>query len=280
LFCVLPCVAVIAVTAACQQQAPANAAAPAKCPPPPASMIASADTPLNSTGLLTRSLDIPVSNMSVRISQPDLGQVIPSADAPRYEARFVLSSSQTDPLLVGRPDSEALLVAVALDNGRPRRVALGRAAIALSELIGVDQDLTDGEHWLFAAPLLASGVPAPAPGSPRSAVARRFFVGKVPSDPAAASGAVWLLAPDGTYNGPSSGNVVFDAFAFNATGMPLATLPTIALSGPGVSGEVRLASPFAIGKFANGDFDVKASAASANPVSIRFTINNELSVHP
>jgi len=243
-------------------------------------MSATADAALNSTGLLTRSLDIPVSNMSVRISQPELGQVIPNADAARYEARFVVSSSKTDPLLVGRPDSEALVVAVALDGGRPRRVALGRAAVTLGELIRVDQELTEGEHWLFAAPLPASGVPAPAAGSPRSAVARHFFVGKVPSDHADASGAVWLLLPDGTYNGPYAGNVVFDAFAFNATGMPLATLPTIALSGPGVSGEVRLASPFAIGKFGNGDFDVKASAPSANPISIRFTINSELSEHP
>jgi hypothetical protein len=243
-------------------------------------MIASVDAPLNSTGLLTRSLDIPLSNMRVRISQPDLGQVIPSADAARYEARFVVSSSKTDPLLVGRPDSEALVVAVALDGGRPQRVALGRAAITLGELIRADEELAEGEHWLFAAPLPASGVPAPAAGLPRSAVARHFFVGKVPSDHAEASGAVWLLAPDGTYNGKYAGNVVFDAFAFNATGMPLAALPTIALSGPGVSGEVRVASPFAIGKFANGDFDVKASSASAKPVSIRFTINSELSGHP
>ncbi|HEX3855402.1 MAG TPA: hypothetical protein VHW01_30780, partial [Polyangiaceae bacterium] len=244
LFCVLPYLAVMAVTAACQRQAPATAAAPVKCPPPPASMSTSADAPLNTTGLLTRSLDIPVSNMSVRISQPDLGQVIPSADASRYEARFVVSASKTDPLLVGRPDSEALVVAVALDAGRPRRVALGRAAITLSELLRVDEQLTDGEHWLFAAPLVASGVPEPRKGSPRSAVARRFFVGTVPSDHVQASGAVWLLAPEGTYNELSAGNVVFDAFAFNATGMPLATEPTLALSGPGVSGELRLASPF------------------------------------
>jgi hypothetical protein len=270
----------MAVTAACQRQTPAIAAAPVKCPPPPASMIASADAPLNTTGLPTRSLDVPVSNMSVRISQPDLGQVIPSADAARYEARFVVSSSKTDPLLVGRPDSEALVVAVALDNGRPRRVALGRAAIPLSELIRVDEELTDGEHWLFAAPLPVSGVPEPAKGSPRSAVARRFFVGKGPSDPAEASGAVWLLAPDGTYNGSYAGNVVFDAFAFNGAGIALASEPTIALRGPGVSGEVRLASPFAIGKLANGDFDVKASAPGANPASVRFTVNSELSGRP
>ncbi|HEX7452459.1 MAG TPA: hypothetical protein VF294_09255 [Polyangiaceae bacterium] len=266
-------------TAACQRLAPPATAA-VKCPPPPASMLASADAPLNTTGLETRSLDIPISNMSLRISQPDLGQVIPSADAGRYEARFVVSASQADPLLLGRPDSEAFVVAVALDSGRPRRVALGHPAITLSELIPVDAELTDGEHWLFAAPLPAGGVPEPSKGSPRSAVARRFFVGKVPSDHSQASGAVWLLAPDGTYNGPSSGDVVVDAFVFSATGMPLATEPTISLSGPGVSGEVRAASPFAIGKLANGDFDVKASAPSANPVTLRFTINRELSVQP
>src|SRR5450631_285153 len=266
-------------TAACQRLAPPATAA-VKCPPPPASMLASADAPLNTTGLATRSLDIPISNMSLRISQPDLGQVIPSADAGRYEARFVVSASQADPLLLGRPDSEAFVVAVALDSGRPRRVALGRPAITLSELIPVDAELTDGEHWLFAAPLPAGGVPEPSKGSPRSAVARRFFVGKVPSDHSQPSGAVWLLAPDGTYNGPSSGEVVVDAFAFSATGMPLATEPTISLSGPGVSGEVRAASPFAIGKLPNGDFAVKASAPSANPVAIRVTINRELSVQP
>ena len=265
-------------TAACQRLAPPATAA-VKCPPPPASLLASADAPLNTTGLETRSLDIPISNMSLRISQPDLGQVIPSADAGRYEARFVVSASKVDPLLAGRPASEASVFAVALDGGRPRRVALSHAAITLSELIPVDAELTDGEHWLFAAPLPAGGVPEPSKGSPRSAVARRFFVGKVPSDHSQASGAVWLLAPDGTYNGPS-GDVVVDAFAFSATGMPLATEPTISLSGPGVSGEVRAASPFAIGKLANGDFDVQASAPSARPVTVRITINRELSVQP
>jgi len=243
-------------------------------------MTASADAPLNTTGLEARSLDIPVSDMSVRISQPDLGQVISSADAAHYEARFLVSSSKADPLLVGRPESEALVIAVALDGGRPRRLALGHAAITLRELLRVDEQLTEGEHWLFAAPLPATGVPEPAPGSPRSAVARRFFVGEPKSAVSGASGAVWLLAPEGTYNGEDAKNVVFDCFAFNATGVALATQPTIALSGPGISGEVRRASPFSLGTLPSGDYDVRASTPSASSVATRFTINRELSRSP
>jgi hypothetical protein len=243
-------------------------------------MATSMDAPLNTTGLSTSSLEIPISSISLRISQPDLGQIIPSAAAARYEARFVVNSSKADPLLAGEPESEALVVAVALDNGRPRRVALSRAAITLRELVAADQELSDGEHWLFAAPLPARGVPAPAPGAPRSAVARRFFVGKVTRADSGASGALWLLSPEGTYNGPSATSVVVDAFAFDAAGESLSTRPTVALRGPGISGEVRLASPFAIGKFSSGDYDSTASAPGANPVSTRFTINRELSVHP
>lgn len=276
LFRVLLC----AATASQRQALPAAAVATAKYRAPPASMSASSDAVLNTTGLTVRSLDVPVSDMSVQISEPDLGQVIPSADAVRYEARFAVTASKSDPLVAGLPESEALVVAVALDSGRPRRVAPARAAIALGELIAVDEQLADGEHWLFAAPLPVSGVPTPAPGSPRSAVARRFFVGKLGRADAAASGAVWLLSPEGTYNGPYVESVIFDAFVFDGAGHALTARPTISLNGPGVSGEMRLASPFAIGKLTSGDYEVKASAPGASTRTSRFTINRELSVHP
>jgi hypothetical protein len=89
-----------------------------------------------------------------------------------------------------------------------------------------------------------------------------------------------LLSPEGTYNGPYAENVRIDAFAFDALGKSLATRPTITLDGPGVSGQVRLLSPFAIGKVASGDYEVTTSAPGANPVTTRFTINRELSVRP
>ncbi|HEY3669261.1 MAG TPA: hypothetical protein VGL19_24855 [Polyangiaceae bacterium] len=235
---------------------------------------------MNTTGLTAGSLDVPLSDMSVQISQPDLGQIIPRADAARYEARFLLTVSNSDPLVVGRPESEAPVVAVALDGGRPRRVASARAAITLGELIRADEQLADGEHWLFAAPFSALGVPERAPGSPRSALARRFFVGNVGRTDAGASGAVWLLSPEGTYNGGYAKNITIDAFAFDALGRALTTRPTISLNGPLVAGEVRLTSPFGIGELTSGDYEVRASAPGASTVTTHFTINRELSVGP
>jgi hypothetical protein len=242
-------------------------------------MVASADAPLNSTPLLAHTLDAPISNMSVGITHPDLGEVIPSADAAHYDVRLAIDVPEADPLVAGVPEIEAFFVEVALDGERPRRLTRARPSVALGELLRADAVLSEGEHWLFAAPVPARGVPRRAPGVPRSAVARRFFLGRVPEDRSGPSGAVWLRSPTGTYNGPNSG-LLFDAFAFSATGAALEAPCTIALSGPGAAGELRLLAPFLTSELASGDYEVKVSAPAASPVSVRFTVNGELSGRP
>jgi hypothetical protein len=242
-------------------------------------MMASADAPLNSTPLLAHTVEAPLSNMSVGITHPDLGEVIPAAGAARYDVRLAIDVAEADPLVVGVPELEAFSVEVALDGERPRRLTRARPSVALGELLRADAVLSEGEHWLFAAPVPARGVPRRASGGPRSAVARRFFVGRVPDGRSGPSGAVWLRSPAGTYNGPNSG-LIFDAFAFSATGAALETPCTIALSGPGASGELRLPAPFLTSALASGDYLVMVSAPAASPVSVRFTVNSELSGRP
>jgi hypothetical protein len=47
-----------------------------------------------------------------------------------------------------------------------------------------------------------------------------------------------------------------------------------------VSGELRFPSPFSVHDVPSGDYGVLVSAATATPVSARFTVNRELGGAP
>ena len=263
---------IAAAAVACAPQAPPELP-PAKCPPLPSATGVSAEAPLNSTQLVVEPLATPSSKMSVHFATPDLGQTIPEARAAEFEVRLTAESAEGD----------ALGIDVALDGERPRRLSVASPALALGALLRPDAPLTAGDHWLFAAPVLASGlVPQPGPGLPRAAVARRFFVAKVPDESGGPSGAVWLRKPDGTYNGSASAHVVFDSFAFNATGALVETPCTIALAdgAPGTSGELRQLAPFSVRDVPSGEYALSVSAPRARAVSLRFTVNRELGGGP
>ncbi len=228
---------------------------------------------MNSTALAVDTVATPSSRMSVHFATPDLGQTIAEVGAREYQVRLSAEFSEAD----------ALGIDLALDGERPRRLAVASPAIALGALLHAGGELSAGEHWLFAAPVLASGlVPQPGPGLPRAAVARRFFVGKVQGDSAGPSGALWLRKPEGTYNGSASGHVLFDTFVFNATGV-LIEAPcsiTLAEGAPKTSGELRLPAPFSVRDFPSGDYALTVSAARARSVSTRVTVNHELGGAP
>jgi hypothetical protein len=265
LFCVLFC-----ALAACERQAPPPAAAPpANCLPLPGTPSVSADAPVNSTPLRIEPLVNPSSKTRVRFVAPEAAEVISVPKA--YLVRVAADAL----------DADALGVDLALDSGRPRRLAPARNEIALGELVPADADLGLGEHWLFAAAVSASGlVPQAGPGALRAAVARRFFVGKASATGSGPSGAVWLRKPEGTYNGASSQHVLFDAFAFDAAGIPRETPINIALSAPGSSGQLRLPAPFFARDLPSGDYEVTVTAAAAPQTSRRFTVNRELGGGP
>jgi hypothetical protein len=265
LFCVL----LIAV-AACDRQAPPPRALPAaNCAPLPSAI---PNLPANSTSLRTEPAPSPRAALELSIVSPALGELVTAADPGAYPVRLALSGALDD--VSG--------IEVTLDAGRPRRLAHGRSAVSLNELLPADSALSQGTHWLFAAPVSASGlVPRRASDGLRVALGRRFFVGQVPSAEAGPSGAVWLRTPEGTYNGARKADrVLFDAYAFSATGALLDAPCTVLLRGPGASGEMRLMSPFFALELASGEYEATLSSASAAPSSTRFTVNRELGGGP
>jgi hypothetical protein len=219
----------------------------------------------NSTQLRAEAVDSPRSRAALAILAPALGEHL-LAEARSY--RVQLRTEAVDP--------DILALEVSLDAGRPRRVSLAEPSITLGELLSEDSELETGSHWLFAAPVSASGlVPRTTPSSPRTAKARRFFVGKT-ADEAGPSGAVWLRTPEGTYNGvKSSEAVIFEAFVFSALGEPIDAPCAIELRSPKVSGQLQLASPFVLHDVPSGVYDVSASALGST-TSTRFTVNREL----
>ncbi len=261
----------LASLAACEQHTPPHAAVapPSHLPSPVATTVA--DAPLNSTDLRADVVASAFSKMSTRFTAPEPNQVV-AGSAPRsYEVR----------LLVDVPEPDALGIDVALDGQRPRRLPSARAVTTLSQLLPVDGELAEGEHWLFAAPILASGlVPRVNAEALRSAVARRFFVTSQPGGVSNGSGAVWLRKPEGTYNGPSSQRLLFDLFSFDEQGAALGTVCTIALEGERFAGKLRLAAPFALLEVPSGNYRVGVSAPAARAMTWEFTVNRELGGGP
>lgn len=225
----------------------------------------------NSTGLRAESIESPLARASLSFATPELGEHVVLADPRSY--RVQLRTEVADPAVVG--------VEVSLDAGRPRKLSPSHTTLTLGELLSEDAVLEPGSHWLFAAPLLASGlVPRASSGGGRVAAARRFFVGQ--NEQAADSrGAVWLRKPEGTYNGvKNTETVTFEAFVFSALGAPLEEPCTITLRSPSVTGELRLASPFALHEVPSGVYEVSASARAAATSTMYFTVNRELGVGP
>lgn len=223
-------------------------------------------SPLNTTGLGVEPAVVPLSEGRVRFVAPLAGERIDVERAPSYELRW--SSEQLD--------ADALGVDIALDGNRPRRLPVTQSSTRLGSLVPVSEALSPGRHWLFLAPIAASGViPRRAPDGPRSAVAVVFQVGAGPvtSD---GKGALWLRKPEGTYNGLASEHLLFDVQAFAEDGRPVAEPCTFSLRGP-ASGELGLPSPFSVPALSSGDYEIQALAGGFESfLPRRFTVNAEL----
>ena len=259
----------LVVVVSCNRQVQPTAAVPAaNCAPAP--VISAA--PMNNTPLQAEVLESPVSQASVHFGAPELGVHLTVADLRSYRVRIETDAAGPD--IIG--------LDVALDEGRPRRVSVSEPTIALGQLLSEDAELTPGGHWLFAAAVVASGrVPRSPLGGARAATARRFFIGDTRDEAAGPSGAVWLRKPEGTYNGAKANEaVLFDAFTFSALGTPSATPCTITLRSASLSGQLRLASPFALHEVPSGVYEVGASASTARPSATHFIVNRELSGGP
>ena len=203
---------------------------------------------------------------------PALGDVIVVSEPSAYWVQLELNGALAD--VTG--------IEVALDSGRPRRLPHGGSGLSLKELLVAGAELSQGSHWVFAAPILSSGlVPRRASAGLRAAVARRFFVGQVPRGEAGPSGAVWLRKPEGTYNGArNAARVLFDAYAFSGSGVLLDAPCSISLRGPGVQGVMRLPSPFFALEVASGEYEASVSSTGAASSSWGFTVNRELGGPP
>ncbi|HKO48074.1 MAG TPA: hypothetical protein VJV79_10140 [Polyangiaceae bacterium] len=222
----------------------------------------------NSTKLEADVVDSPLATAALQFAAPELGAHVMIADPRSFRVRLI--SDAVGPEVAG--------IDLSLDAGRPRRISVSEPTIALGDLLSADLELAPGAHWLFAAPVLASGlVPRAASGGARTAQARRFFVGKTPDEAQGPSAAVWLRKPEGSYNGPkSSESVLFEAFVFSALGAAIDTPTTITLRSPAVSGQLRLLSPFVVHEVPSGVYEVTTSAPAAAPSTTYFTVNREL----
>jgi hypothetical protein len=239
---------------------------PQASPSPVAASSAVREGSRNTTGLVVEALTRPTSAASVRLLAPNVGERIALAAARLYDVRWVGEQL----------DADGLGVDVALDAYRPRRLPRSASLIPLALLVPVDEQLAPGEHWLFAAPVSASGlVSRPALESPPSASAVRFSIGEGPLESATPVGAVWLREPQGTYNGPRSERVLFDAQAFGPEGAPLAAPCAVHLVGE-PRGELELPGPFSVLALKGGSYEVSASAPGTKPASARFSVNPEL----
>lgn len=266
----LSCCVPFLVVASCGGQVAPHAPAPASscAPPPVAADLASAEAVQNSTRLRASGLESPRSNASLDFASPELGEHVLSANPRDFLVRVIGAGAGAD--VIG--------IDLALDAGRPRRLALSETTLTLGQLLSADAELKPGAHWLFAAPVLASGLVPRAPsGGPQAAKARRFFIGKTQDEAAGPSGAVWLRKPEGTYNGAkSSESLLFDAFVFSALGTALETPCTITLRSPQIAGQLRLASPFVVHDVPSGVFEVTVSAQAAASSTTYFSVNREL----
>jgi hypothetical protein len=222
----------------------------------------------NSTQLRAEPIHSPQSQTALAFVAPDLGEHLLLAEPRSYRIR--LSGEALGP--------DVVALEVSLDAERPRRLSLAEPSITLGELSSEDSALAPGSHWLFAAPVQASGlVPRARSGGRSVAKARRFFIGQSADEAAGPSGAVWLRKPDGSYNGAKNADsLLFDAFVFSALGEPLDAPSTITLRSPQVSGQLQLPSPFLVHEVPSGVYEVSVSAASASTRTTHFTVNREL----
>jgi hypothetical protein len=229
---------------------------------------ASSQRTQNSTHLRADTLDSPPSEVNLSFVAPALGEQVLIGDPESY--RVQLTSAAAGPDIIG--------LELSLDAGRPRPLSLDHPTITLGELVSADAELTPGVHWLFAAPVAASGLVPRAPsGGPHAAKARRFFIGKASAEASGPSGAVWLRRPDGTYNGSkSSESVLFEAFVFSALGAELDTPCTITLESAAESGQLQLPFPFVLHRVPSGVYRVRVSATGASGSTTHFTVNREL----
>jgi len=206
-------------------------------------------------------------------------QIVLTFAAPELGEHLMLAEPRSFRVQLSRPIAapEVVAVEVSLDAGRPRRLPLTESSVTLGELLSEDSELAPGSHWLFAAPVVASGLsPRATSSGARVAKARRFFVGKSADEAAGPSGAVWLRTPSGSYNGlRNSESVTFDAFVFSALGEPMDVPCTIGLRSPKVSGQLQLPSPFVLHDVPSGGYEVSLSALGFSATT-RFTVNREL----
>jgi len=244
--------------------APPPRVSPASTAAPP--VAATRKAPLNTTALAVEPATVPLSQGRVRFVAPLAGERIAAEQAQTYELRW--SSEQLD--------ADALGLDIALDGNRPRRLPVAQSSTPLSSLVPVSEVLSPGRHWLFLAPVAASGViPRRAADGLRSAMAVEFQVGAGPVT-SAGKGALWLRKPDGTYNGPASEHVLFDAQAFAENGSPVAESCTFSLRGP-ATGELGVSAPFFLPALASGDYEIEAVASGFESFPPRrVTVNAEL----
>jgi len=258
--------ALFILASACSSRPSSPAAsANARPNPPPAPELA--QERVDTLGVVIAPLEPPVSEASARFVSPSSGERVALSAARAYDVRWSIEHL----------DSDALGIDVALDAFRSRRLPASSSGLTLGLLVPAGEQLAAGTHWLFVAPISASGlVPRRSPAAPATAVAVRFQLGDLPVDPASARGAIWLRKPEGTLNGPSAEHVLFDVQPFAENGAPLAGPCRLVVRGP-LSGELDLDGPISALSLAAGDYELSASAAGAAPAAARLiTVNPEL----
>jgi hypothetical protein len=200
---------------------------------------------------------------------------LPRVTAPKAHERIAATRAAAYPLALDVSSTPAnATLALALDGGRPRPLAMFTSAPKLGDL--ADQGaLADGAHVVLALFMGEGGIALAAPEGQPSSARVAFFVGDGRAAPPLPR--VACLSPWGTLYGARAKRALLDFLPLEG----VISAVEVTLTGP--SGTRRAlaagAPPFVLGDLPSGDYEMRLDpegAPDAAAVPCVFTVNREL----
>ncbi|MFO0667970.1 MAG: hypothetical protein U0174_28725 [Polyangiaceae bacterium] len=227
--------------------ATATAAQPEPPPPPPVSLVPGAASPDPATPTPT-----------VRFAAPSNGQVIPADKAPDFAIKLDVKNWQT-----ATGSSHVHLI---LDNKPYKAIYDTKAPIKLGELAG-GEALSEGQHVLVAFPSRANHESVKTKGA---FTMLEFFVGRKGDSKTETKKPMLVYSrPKGEYKGENGSHVLIDFQLANVTLAEGKENVTVAVTGPGISGELTqkvtsFGAPLYLDNLRTGSYSLKLELVGAD----------------
>jgi hypothetical protein len=261
-------------------QAPPPPAATTPPPPPPAAAPVAPAAQLPEIGFgPTTGSDAPKKAPKVAIAAPKAEQAIPADKAKDFEIKITVKDWETE--------ERGPHIHVILDNNPYTRVNDPKAPLKLSDLIGANETISEGEHVLAAFPSRMNHESVKAQGA---IAISHFWVGKKGKTTFKAKDPMLFFSrPKGTYNGPKADHVLVDWYLVNAELGEKKMSIKASVQGPGLdeSGRqlvIKEWKPYVLENLRSGEYtismelddkDGKAVPGATNSVTRKFVINRE-----